>query len=174
MRKADLSAWAAIAVTFASALAVVIRHGMFYALSLLAIAAWVATTDLAWRAASRQASRPAWPVDVPEGGDGLDNRAWVRLVEEDIALIDELDRHRQGLDESGRALADHVTARLRELLERADVEVIDEETRFDRLRHAPVDSAGVATGRAATVEVISPGFAIGPRVLRRARVRLRS
>jgi hypothetical protein len=202
-RRIDFAAWGAFGATFTMAAAAVMRHGIYDLESLLAIAAWLATTYLVYlvafpgtlRSASRASGRapgtpalapapseaaPAPTPVVPEpvafapGGNGLENDAWVRLVEEDVALIDELDRHRSGLDESGRAVADHMSSRLREVLERAEVEVIDDDASFDRLRHAPLNPQGAPEVGTPIAEVVSPGFAIGPRVLRRAQVRLHS
>lgn len=181
IRNAAATAFAATALVAALAL---YREGLWDLVAFLALLASMATGYLSYRAlfAPRlgpsgsagvpTAAAPVAPVPAPPG-DGLDNDAWLRLVEEDVELIDELDRHRLGLDDSGQALADHVTARLREVLERADVEVIDADLRFDRVRHAPVDSPAAPAPGAVIAEVVSPGFAVGPRVLRRAQVRLR-
>ena len=162
---------AAVALVATAAVAVIsiYRHGLVDALSALAILACLASAYLA----SRVSQRPE-PAPSRSERTGPDRGAWVRLVEEDVDLIDELDRHRAELDPSGRALADHVTARLEEVLLRAGVEVIEADTRFDRLRHAPLGSGADSKPGAAIAEVVSPGFAIGRRVLRRAQVRLRS
>jgi hypothetical protein len=152
-------------------------EGLWDLVSILAIGATLGTAALGYLAVTSRFQTPATASPGPEvaarvEGHGLDNDAWLRLVEEDVDLIDELDRHRNGLDESGRAVADHVTSRLREVLERANVDVIEEDVGFDRLRHAPIESQLPAAGTP-ILEVVSPGFAIGPRVLRRAQVRVR-
>jgi hypothetical protein len=67
--------------------------------------------------------------------DPLDNKPWIKLVEEGVDLFDELDSHQEGLDPAGREIAEHVCLRLREILERCDVEVIDEDRPFDRTLH---------------------------------------
>jgi GrpE len=138
-------------------------------LSVVAVASCVVTACLAYLVAV-PGGKPAARPEPSRADDG----AWTRLVEEDVELIDELDRHRGGLDASGRAVADHVTSRLEEVLDRAGVEVIEADVAFDRLRHAPLDSNGVPKQGTAIAEVVSSGFAIGDRVLRRAHVRLRS
>jgi hypothetical protein len=115
------------------------------------------------------AGRPP-EVPPPATGDQLDNRPWLALVEECVALFDELDRHAAAFDPPRREVAEHVTCRLREILERCGVEPVDGDTTFDRNRHQP--DGGAAPPAAPIAEVLSPGFAVGRRVLRRARVRL--
>jgi GrpE len=145
-----------------------LREETWDLLSVVAVASGVGTAYLAYLVAL--SGEPAARPEPPRA----DDRAWTRLVEEDVELIDELDRHRGGLDASGRAVADHVTSRLEEVLDRVGVEVIVADVAFDRIRHAPLDSNGVPKQGTAIAEVVSPGFAIGDRVLRRAHVRLRS
>ncbi len=109
------------------------------------------------------------PVEPPPS---LDDRAWLKLVEECVALFDEMDRHLADFDPKRRELAEHVLFRLRELLERSGIEVIAQEEPFDRHRHQAVAPPGGHPQRMAVAEVLSPGFAVRQRVLRRARVRL--
>jgi molecular chaperone GrpE (heat shock protein) len=98
---------------------------------------------------------------------------WLSLVEECVELLDELERHKADFDPPRVELAEHVTMRLTELLERSGVEIISDETSFDRLRHQPDGRAAArAKPGAAISETLSPGLAIGRRVLRRAKVRL--
>jgi molecular chaperone GrpE (heat shock protein) len=102
-----------------------------------------------------------------EGGE-----PWMKLVEECVEVIDELDRHMTSLDPQHQELADHVIIRLGEVLERSGVDVISDEAAFDSKRHRP-ERAGSRTSPGATIaETMSPGFAVGRRVLRRARVRV--
>jgi hypothetical protein len=52
------------------------------------------------------------------------------------------------------------------------VETICSDATFDRLRHQPDHTRPGITQGAAIAQTLSPGFAVGRRVLRRARVRL--
>lgn len=116
-----------------------------------------------------------WQPDSETGGREddrpLENKPWIRLVEECAELVDELDEHKGGLDPARRQLAEHVISRLEEGLERSGVEVISEDTTFDRNRHKPAAGSAAIHG-AAISETLSPGFAVGRRVVRRARVRV--
>lgn len=103
----------------------------------------------------------------------LDNRQWMSLVEECVELFDEFERHKASFDDSSRELGEHINSRLQEILERAGVETITSDSNFDPRRHKAKSTISVeATGDALIAETLSPGFAIGPRVLRRAHVRL--
>jgi len=102
----------------------------------------------------------------------LDNRAWLKLAEECVALFDELDRHRNDFDPQRRELVEHMLFRLQEMLEGSGVEVIANKELFDRQRHQAVAPVASQTRQMAIAEVLSPGFAVRQRVLRRARVRL--
>jgi hypothetical protein len=116
---------------------------------------------------------PAASVAAPElpGGDPLDDKPWLNLVEENVALFDELDRQRADFDVPRQEVADHVICRLQEILERSGVETISGDDAFDRNRHRPEGTARVLPGAMVT-ETLSPGFRVGKRVLRRARVRV--
>lgn len=105
-------------------------------------------------------------------GDPLNNTAWVKLAEECVELFAELDRYQADFDLPRREVAEHVCNRLMEILARNGVSLIDADGVFDRKLHKP-DPAGIRPKpRAATAHVISPGFQIGRRVLRRARVKI--
>jgi molecular chaperone GrpE (heat shock protein) len=96
----------------------------------------------------------------------------MKLVGECADLFDELDSHLEGLDPAGREIAEHVCLRLQEILQRCGVELIDQEGTFERTLHQPVGpSLGLGT-EAVRARVISPGFRVGRRILRRARVQL--
>jgi len=96
----------------------------------------------------------------------------MKLVEECVEVLDELDEHVDSFDAPRREVAGHVIVRLEEILGRSGVEIISNEATFDRTRHKP-DSSHAATDNGAAIhQTFSPGFAVGPRVLRRARVRL--
>jgi hypothetical protein len=113
--------------------------------------------------------KPPPPVE-PRDPSGDDH--WIDLAEGCIEVIDELDQNAEGFDSPRRDLAEHVVLRLEEVLERSGVEVITNDAIFDRARHRPVPSDGAATTGVAISETLSPGFAVGHRVLRRARVRV--
>ena len=102
----------------------------------------------------------------------LEDGPWIKLVEECVEMIDELDEHMAGFDAPRRELADHVILRLKEILERSGVEVISNEAAFDRSRHKTAGESAAPVPGAAISEILSPGFAVGRRVLRRARVRV--
>lgn len=106
---------------------------------------------------------------VAPGPDGQDR--WLALVEECVGLVDELDRHGPGWDAARRELAGHMIDRLKEILERAGVAPIEGETVFDRGRHQP-ERPGTALPGAQIVQTLSPGFSVGRRIVRRARVRV--
>ncbi len=97
---------------------------------------------------------------------------WLKLADECAFLYDELDELQPHLDAGGRQLADHVCLRLREILERRGVQVIAGDTTFDHNRHQPSGPLEHAITGAPVADTTSPGFAVGRRVLRRARVRL--
>lgn len=102
-----------------------------------------------------------------------DDERWADLAEECVEVVDELDRNMGRFDDAKRQeLADHVIWRLAEVLERSGVDPIFDDTAFDSKRHKP-DKAISRTASGTTIlETLSPGFAVGHRVLRRARVRV--
>lgn len=101
-----------------------------------------------------------------------EDRRWMKLVEECAELVDELDEHLSSFDVPRREVAGHVIQRLEEILGRSGVEVISNDAIFDRARHKPDANHSAIDNGAAVHETLSPGFAVGSRVLRRARVRL--
>lgn len=144
-------------------------------LATLGAAAAFIWADRLYKIAPRRISAPSVEdttaaVTAPGPPDPLDNKPWLGLVEECTELFGELDRHRADFDPLRQEVVDHVSYRLQEVLERNGVEGICGDARFDHNRHQP-DRSGAATG-AAIAETLSPGFAVGRRVLRRARVRL--
>ncbi len=109
---------------------------------------------------------------VTAADDPLNNTAWVKLAEACVELFAELDRYQADFDPPRREVAEHVCNRLMEILVRNGVGLIDADGAFDRNRHEPnLSGAGLKPG-AATAHVISPGFQIGRRILRRARVEI--
>jgi hypothetical protein len=101
-----------------------------------------------------------------------DNRRWIRLAEGCVEVIDELEQTADGFDAPSRELAEHVALRLEETLERSGVEVIKDEVNFDVARHRSVPGGAEPSTGATISETLNPGFAVGPLVLRRARVRV--
>ncbi|HLJ35013.1 MAG TPA: hypothetical protein VKU38_15265 [Ktedonobacteraceae bacterium] len=114
---------------------------------------------------------PPLPVKPP-AGDLLDNTQWLALVEDCIEIFAELDRNYASFDASRQALARHVSLRIEEILGRSGVTIIQGETTFERHRHQPEDATMSVAPDTPIVETLSPGFAVGSRILRRARVRL--
>lgn len=110
---------------------------------------------------------PAWPPV-----DSLNNRPWIKLAEDCVALYDELDHHLTALDAGGRDLAEHVCLRLQEILQRNDVTIIDEDGGFERTLHQPTGGSAGGGSEPRQVTILSPGFRVGRRILRRARVQL--
>jgi molecular chaperone GrpE (heat shock protein) len=107
----------------------------------------------------------------------LHDDSWMELVEGCVEIIDELDRHMNPLDAprrevDGQVVADVVVIRMEELLQRSGVDVISGEPIFDPRRHQPIEASAKASPGAPISETLSPGFAVGRRVLRRARVRV--
>jgi molecular chaperone GrpE (heat shock protein) len=97
---------------------------------------------------------------------------WMKLVEECVEVVDELDEHMGSFDAPRREVAGHVILRFEEILRRSGVEVISDDAIFDRARHKPDANHAATEDGAAVSKTMSPGFVVGSRVLRRARVRL--
>jgi hypothetical protein len=97
---------------------------------------------------------------------------WLHLAEECADLFDELDRLAPNVDAPRQEMIRHVKHRLQEILTRSGVELIDQDTAYDRSRHKlePLD-ADIPSGTP-LVEIVSPGFVVGRRVLRPAHVRV--
>lgn len=107
-----------------------------------------------------------------EPASPLKDGRWMKLVEECVEVVDELDEHMGNFDVPRREVAGHFMLRLQEILGRSGVEIVSNEAIFDRARHKPEADQAATENGAAVSETLSPGFALGPRVLRRARVRL--
>ena len=115
----------------------------------------------------------ALPTDTTSTShDPLDNREWLGLVEECVALFEDLDRHRDSMQAGGREVADHACLRLVEILQRRGVEIVEGDETFVRGRHQPVGRGEPPVEGQGIAETLSPGFVVGRRVLRRARVTL--
>jgi GrpE len=115
------------------------------------------------------------PVVLPRGStkeNVLQNKRWLGLAKECVDLFDELERLIPDLDSPRQEMAQHVESRLEEILTRSGVEMINNDAVFDQNRHRlAVSRRAVAPGTPIS-ETVSPGFAIGRRVLRPARVRV--
>jgi molecular chaperone GrpE (heat shock protein) len=101
--------------------------------------------------------------------DPLDNKLWLKLVEECVELFDELDREEAHFAPQQREVARHVCLRLQEMLQRSNVHLIDQPAPFDRKLHQ-LDTAASALTQPSDIEIMSPGFRVDRRILRRARV----
>lgn len=112
------------------------------------------------------------PISPVGQNDPLDNKQWLSLVEECVELFDELAQLKASFDPARQELIEHVTARLEEILVRSNVSLIDDDATFDRNRHQPERKGLHVSPRAAIGETLSPGFAVGRRVLRRAIVKI--
>jgi molecular chaperone GrpE (heat shock protein) len=115
---------------------------------------------------------PSQPFIGQEERAGLENKPWVNLVEENVNLFEECDRLLTSLDASSREFAQHVNCRLGELLHRAGVTIIAGDATFDRVRHQSDPADSIPTNGMPVAETQSPGFAVGRRVFRRARVKV--
>jgi len=102
----------------------------------------------------------------------LDNKAWIKLVGQCVSLFDELDRKSVGMDPQRREMAGYICSQLEEILERCGVTIISGDSAFDESRHRPYPAVSRIAAGSAIVQTLSPGFIVGPRVLRRARVRV--
>lgn len=98
--------------------------------------------------------------------------AWEKLAEDCVDVVDELDRNMASFDPERQELADHVILRIEEVLERSGVDVISEDATFDSKRHRLEKATTKTSPGAHITETLSPGFAVGRRVLRRAKVRV--
>ena len=101
----------------------------------------------------------------------LENRSWLSLVEDNIAIYDELDRNMESFDEQSKQLGEHILLRLEEILERSGVSLIQGETTFDRHRHQPIPVTTSVAHGAPIIATLSSGFVVDGRILRRAHVR---
>lgn len=110
--------------------------------------------------------------DISPSVNTLTDKRWLGLVEEVVALLDELERHRPNLDPAARELTEHVNLRIQEILERSGVTVIAGDKTYDRNRHQTENGVTQARPGAAILVTLRPGLTVGRRVFRRAIVRL--
>lgn len=113
------------------------------------------------------------PVRTDEDlGYSLFNRPWVKLVEDCTELYSDITDRLPCYDPGQLDLAHHVLDRLLEILERNGVTIISGDQLFDRTRHAPEGGSRDVPVDSPILATISPGFAIGRRVLRKAVVKV--
>lgn len=130
---------------------------------------------------SRPAARPAHPgpaepvepvelrpVEPIEPGEPSDD--WMSLVEDLLEYVDELETVAARAPGSERQLVSHLVWRTSECLGRAGIDVIDRAAPFDRRLHRVYSGSRPEADQHAVDLVIWPGYALGPRVLRRATV----
>ncbi len=109
-------------------------------------------------------------VEVPvKPKANLENKPWLKLSEDCVALIDEFDSIKsKSKSNDVISLMEHSVDRLLEIIERCGATRIEEnETEFDIARHKAYPPAKVSQGT--KIEgVLSPGLAVENRILRRA------
>lgn len=99
-----------------------------------------------------------------------ENKAFVKLAEECTDLMNEFDGYTERLEtDEGKMMAEMVVKRMQELLERAGLARIDDETEFSVLRHTPVPMQIVQEGTI-IIQTRFPGLAMGNRVYRKSSV----
>jgi len=123
--------------------------------------------DLSRRTGPESQTLPSTP-----DADPLANKPWLNVVEDCVDLYDELERLQPSLDVAAQEVADHCCGRLLEILERSGVTILAENTTFDPKRHSAEPVRESPSEGAAIEATLSPGFAVGRRVFRRARVKL--
>jgi hypothetical protein len=119
---------------------------------------------------AEKSDAPAAISASPINQDPLNNKPWVKLVEECVDLYDELDNFKPELDSVKQEVADHVMCRLQEILERSQVNTIAGDSSFNFAHHQAGKTYKKVPPGTAILETLSPGFRIGPRVLRKAQV----
>jgi hypothetical protein len=114
------------------------------------------------------------PDDIEDDGEKYSqvDELWMDLVQECVGVVKDLDRHMGSFDPARQELADHVILGLAEGLERTGVDLILGDDDFDSKRHESVEAKSGSASGATIAETLSPGFAVGRRVLRKAQVRV--
>ena len=105
--------------------------------------------------------------------DPFSNKAWFALAEDCVAIFDELDRLALRFDPERSALCSHICKRLLGAVERSGVEVIGEAAAYDS-RIQLESNERPRESQLHFVKIVSPGFRIGRKVLRRARAEFAS
>ena len=113
---------------------------------------------------------PVFPTAY--GTDPLDNRSLVALIEDCVQLYDEIDTLVGKLKPAQQGIAGHVLLRLQEVMVRSGVGLIEGDTVFHYERHQVAPTGTLPANVTPITATLSPGFSLGRRVLRRARVSL--
>jgi hypothetical protein len=82
-------------------------------------------------------TNPSEETSTFGGASPLEEGRWMKLVEECVELVAELDEHMESFDAPRREVAGHVMLRLEEILGRSGVQIISNDATFDRARHGP-------------------------------------
>ncbi len=141
---------------------------------LVSIVAICFVIALASRRTRRREHAPAlsMPTSPEATSQTSSDGQWLKVVGESVGMFGELADRRGEFSSRERDLAEHVMHRIEESLERSGVEVIRHDGgAFDRLRHQPERGVNADPGFAIS-QTVTPGFAVGPRVFRRAEVKL--
>jgi len=104
-----------------------------------------------------------------------DNRAFVKLAEECVGLMNEFEGYSQRLEtDEGKMMVELLVKRMQELLERAGLDRIDDiKEPFSILKHKPEPMMLVAEGEPLK-EILTPGLAIDNRVFKKAIICLKN
>jgi hypothetical protein len=115
--------------------------------------------------------QPKMTISAPSRDDDpLNNKPWVKLVDECVRLYGELDAEKSEFDPPRQEVVDHVMCRLQEILERSKVQTISDDTIFDFSHHQAGTKYKKVEPGTTIVETLSPGFRVGPKVFRKAQV----
>jgi hypothetical protein len=132
------------------------------------------STPLASEGLQTHSTSPDSSLTAPQlvKEEPLNNESWLHLAEECIGIFDELDRIAPNVDTARQEMIRHVKSRLQEILTRSGVKLISHDTAYDRSRHQlEPPNLDIPSGTP-TIEIVSPGFVVGRRVLRPAHVRV--
>lgn len=110
-------------------------------------------------------------IGPPQPEDPLKNKRWIELAEGCTGLFDELDG-RFSPSDPRQEVALHTQHRLQEILNLSGVETISRDRAYDIKRHQLVPPDPSVAPGTPIARIISPGFAIGGRVLRPAKVQV--
>ena len=100
----------------------------------------------------------------------LDNSNYMSIVESLTSLMQEIEDEE---DLPSQEVADLVKSRIQEGLLLSGAELISEDKEFDAIRHIPVPAAMVKPGTPIK-KIIEPGIVVGNRVIRKAKVIIKS
>lgn len=111
-----------------------------------------------------QSEEVAFPASPPDPN--------LSLVEDIVGLLDELERHGSSASADAREWWEHLRLRLEEILQRSGLQPIANDSIFDRMRHQPESPDPRIESGDVIVETVRIGLTLGPRVIRRALVRV--